>query len=105
MKGKGVLRKGQTQSSLSRTYVVVFPLCDFPPELHQTQPVAAQPLCSRAERRDGEELVVDAEPRGGQERQVSSTQGSLHGQQQQVHQEQRKSSEEKGKYMLSGDQT
>lgn len=40
--------------------------------------------------------MVDAKPGGREERQVPATQGSLHGQQQQVHQEQRKSSKEKG---------
>lgn len=46
--------------------------------------------------------MVDAKPGGREERQVPATQGSLHGQQQQVHQEQRKSSKEKGNSCLRG---
>lgn len=65
-------------------------------ELHKTQPVAAQPLCPGAERRDGQEFVVDAEPGGREEWQVPAAQSSIHGQQQQDHQEQRKSREKKG---------
>ncbi|CDQ62031.1 unnamed protein product [Oncorhynchus mykiss] len=36
-----------------------------PPEFHPPQPVPPQSFCSCAERGDREELVVDAEPRGG----------------------------------------
>lgn len=46
--------------------------------------------------------MVDAKPGGREERQIPATQGSLHGQQQQVHQEQRKSSKEKGNSCLRG---
>lgn len=68
------------------------------PELHQAQPVAAQPFHPRPERGHGQELVVDAEPRGREERQVASATGRLHGQQQQIHQEPRTGRQEEGKW-------
>ena len=66
------------------------------PELHQTQPVAAQPLHAHAERGHGQELLVDAEPRGRQERQVAPPESGFHGQQQQVHQVPGTGRQEKG---------
>lgn len=75
---------------------LIFLLPNLSAELHQTQPVPSQPLRPRPERRDGEKLVVDAQPGGWEEWKVPTPQGSLHGQQQQVHEEQRKSSKEKG---------
>lgn len=65
-------------------------------ELNQTQSVLAQSFCARPEWRNGEELMVDAEPWGGKEWQVSTPESHFHGQQQQVHKEPWTSSQEKG---------
>lgn len=67
-------------------------------ELHQTQLVLAQPLRAHPEWGNRKKLLVDAESRGGKERKVTSSQSSLHGQQQQVGQEQREGYKEKGTF-------
>lgn len=51
-------------------------------ELHQTQPVPAQPLCAHTERGNRKKLLVDAESRGREEWKVTPTQSCLHGQHQ-----------------------
>ncbi len=66
------------------------------PELNQTQSVLAQSFHACPEWRNGEELMVDVEPWGGKEWQVSTPESHFHGQQQQVHEEPRTSSQEKG---------
>lgn len=97
LKQKRLRKRANTRLSLFCLLLNKLFLFFSPAELHQTQPVAAQPLYPRAERGDGKELVVDVESGGREERQVPETQGGLHGQQQQVYEEQRKSRKEKGK--------
>lgn len=67
-------------------------------ELYQTQLVLAQPLRAHPEWGNRKKLLVDAESRRGKERKVASSQSSLHGQQQQVDQEQREGYKEKGTF-------
>ncbi len=77
-------------------FLILFSLSLSLPELNQTQSVLAQSFHARPEWRNGEELMVDVEPWGGKEWQVSTPESHFHGQQQQVHEEPRTSSQEKG---------
>lgn len=63
-------------------------------ELHQTQPVAAQPLHEGTERGHGEIILVDDQS-GRQTRQVGEAEGRLHGDEQ-VREETGASQEEGG---------